>query len=326
MRKDRARGRRTVAILVDDVLSPMEFGIAAAVFGTDRSSEIGRPWYHLIVCGAHAGPIRTDGPFSITPDTGIDGLDEADTIVVPPFGDDYVLGAEVAASLVRAHERGARLMSLCTGAFVLATAGLLDDRPATTHWTSADLLRRQHHSVRVDRNVLYVDDGDILTSAGSAASMDLCLHVVRLDYGAEVANLVARDLVVPPHRDGGQAQYVQEPMVEVSSLDPFGETLAWTQEHLDEPLSVASLARRAAMSQRSFARRFTASTGTSPHRWICRQRVLMAQRLLETTDLTIDDVAMHCGLGTAANLRLHFANVLRASPSTYRRTFKATIA
>jgi transcriptional regulator GlxA family with amidase domain len=156
--------------------------------------------------------------------------------------------------------------------------------------------------------------------------MDLCLHVVRLDYGAEVANLVARDLVVPPHRDGGQAQYVQEPIADISLDDPFGDTMVWAQEHLDEALSVAMLARKAAMSQRSFARRFAATTGTTPHRWISRQRVLMAQRLLETTDLSVDDVAMHCGLGSAANLRLHFANVLCASPTAYRRTFKATIS
>jgi AraC family transcriptional activator FtrA len=326
VQKNPANHHRRVALLIDDGFSPLEFAVACEVFGFDRTDEIGRPWYRLDICGAHPGPIRSALAFDVIPEHGLDDLRGADTIIVPPIEGERVIGEQVLGALRREHARGARLVSLCTGAFVLAAAGLLDGRPATTHWTSADRLAEIHPTIRVDRNVLYVDDGDILTSAGSAASMDLCLHVVRRDFGADVANQVARGLVVPPHRDGGQAQFVDEPVAPYAAADPFGDALAWAQQHLGEPITVEDLAHRAAMSPRSFARRFGATTGTTPHRWISRQRVLLAQRLLETTDLSIDEVSWHCGLGTATNLRLHFAKMLRSSPTAYRRAFKANRA
>jgi AraC family transcriptional regulator, transcriptional activator FtrA len=314
--------RHTVALLVDDGFSPLEFSVACEIFGYDRS-ELGVPWYRFLVCGAHTGPIFAQMPFQVIAPHGLEGLRIADTVVVPPIDREEPIGEMVLEELRQAHRRGARIISLCTGAFLLAEAGLLDGRLATTHWRHTEELIRRYPAVRVDRDVLYVDEGDVLTSAGSAASMDLCLHIVRCDFGAEIANAVARRCVVPPHRDGGQAQFVDEPFTGVQPGDPFTETLTWAQEHLDEAITVEDLARRSAMSSRSFARRFRAATGTTPHRWLIRQRVLLAQRLLETTDLPIEEIAWRCGMGTGANLRLHFAAILRASPVAYRRTFRA---
>ena len=319
MRKDRAR-RHIVAVLVDDGFSPLEFSVACEIFGFDRS-DLGVPWYRFLVCGAHAGPIPSQLPFQVIAPHGLEGLRLADTVVVPPLDREEPVTEAVLDALRRAHRRGARMISLCTGAFVLAEAGLLDGRLATTHWRHSEELVARYPGVRVDRDVLYVDEGDVLTSAGSAASMDLCLHVVRSDFGAEIANHVARRCVVPPHRDGGQAQFVEEPIAAAAANDPFSDTLTWVLEHLDEPVTIEDLARRAAMSPRSFARHFRASTGTAPYRWLIRQRVLLAQRLLETSDLATDDIAVRCGLGSAANLRAHFSAMVRASPAAYRRTF-----
>jgi transcriptional regulator GlxA family with amidase domain len=321
MRKDPA-SPHTVALLVDDGFSPLEFSVACEVFGLDRSA-LRAPWYRFLVCGAHPGPIAAQVPFQVIASQGLEGLRDADTVVVPPISRPEPVSEAVLEELRRAHRRGARMISLCTGAFVLAAAGLLDGRLATTHWRHSAELTTRYPAVKVDRDVLFVDEGDVLTSAGSAASMDLCLHVVRCDFGAEVANRLARWCVVPPYRDGGQAQFVEEPFTAVPAGDPFTETLAWAVEHLDEALSVDELARRSVMSPRSFARRFRAATGTSPHRWLVMQRVLMAQRLLETTDLQVEEVAWRCGMGTAANLRLHFSAVVRTSPASYRRTFQA---
>jgi len=213
-------------------------------------------------------------------------------------------------------------MSLCTGAFALAEAGLLDGRRATTHWAECDEFARRHPNVTVDPGVLFVDEGDILTSAGSAASIDLCLHVVRQDHGTEIATQLARQLVVPPQRDGGQAQYIEAPMPELDSASLFAGTVSWLQEHLDQPITVEDLAARSAMSPRTFARRFLASTGTTPYQWLVRQRVQLAQRLLEMSDLPIDSVAEKSGFSTAANLRKHFSRAVRTSPQAYRRTFQ----
>jgi AraC family transcriptional regulator, transcriptional activator FtrA len=307
-----------VALVLADGCSMFEVGAACEVFGYDRGGYVGVPWYRFITCGVNSGPIRSEVGFSILPSHGLRALRRASTIVIPPIRSGWV-GPEVLDELRRAHARGARLVSLCTGAFILAQAGLLDGRTATTHWSHADDLARQYPTVTVDPNVLYIDDGNILTSAGSAASMDLCLHIVRCDYGAAIANTVARHLVVPPHRDGGQAQFISEPVPPVSDHDPFAETFAWIQEHLDEPITVEGLAAKAAMSPRTFARRFRAATGTTPHRWLSRQRVLLAQRLLESTDLSVEDIAWRCGLGTATNLRVQFASVVRASPAHLSR-------
>ena len=319
MRKNPASRPHTVAAVVSHGLSPFEFAVACEVFGIDRSADVGRPWYRFLVCAADPPPVRTNVGFTIDTRHGLEGLRRADTIVVPASGSG-IRNQALLDALRRAHRRGARILSVCTGAFVLAEAGLLDGRPATTHWMHAEAFRRAYPLVKLDPGVLYVDDGDILTSAGTAAGIDLCLHVVRLDYGAAAANVVARRMVVPPHRDGGQAQYVNEPVQEDTSL--FSETLDWVSSHLDEPIVVEELARRSAMSPRTFARRFREAAGTTPHQWLLRQRVLAAQQLLETTDLSIDAIAARCGLGTATNLRQHFQRVVRTSPQAYRKTFR----
>jgi transcriptional regulator GlxA family with amidase domain len=321
MRKKAAKRRHTVAVVIGHDLSPFEFAVTCEVFGIDRSQYTGVPWYRFIVCAADPPPIRTDLGFTIDTPHGLEGLRKADTIIVTAGGH-LDQCEELLDALRRAHARGARIMSVCTGAFVLAAAGLLDGRPATTHWAHADELGERYPDILLDPGVLYVDDGDILTSAGTAAGVDLCLHVVRLDHGAEVANMVARRMVVPPHRDGGQAQFVNTPVPDLAPDDPFAATMVWVLSHLDEDLSVDELAGRSAMSPRTFARRFRDTTGTTPHQWLLRQRVLLAQRLLETTDLSIDLVAMRCGFGTATNLRQHFQRIVRTSPSSYRRTFQ----
>jgi len=310
-----------VAAVIADGVSPFEFAVACEVFGYDRS-ELGVPWYRFVVCAATPPPVRTEVGFLIDTPYGLERLSRAATIVVPPMPTATAPPEALLAALRRAHRRGARLISVCTGAFILASAGLLDGRRATTHWRHADEFAARFPEVKLDRSVLYVDEGDILTSAGTAASIDLCLYVVRQDFGAEVANHVARRMVVPPHRDGGQSQFVEEPVPDTGGTDLFAETLVWAQSHLDEPLSVEALARRAAMSPRTFARRFRQATGTTPYRWLLRQRVTLAQRLLETTDLSVDLVALHCGVGVADNLRERFQQTVGTSPSAYRRAFR----
>jgi AraC family transcriptional regulator, transcriptional activator FtrA len=264
---------------------------------------------------------RVGGIPSVT-QNGLEALRRADTVVVPPTTAHDMVGDEVCDALRRAHRRGARMVSLCTGAFVLAAAGLLNGRRATTHWSECGELSSRFPEVTVDPKVLYVDDGDILTSAGSAASIDLCLHLVRSDFGAEIANQVARELVVPPHRDGGQAQYIDAPIVSIADADLFAETFTWLEEHLAEPITIEDLAQRAAMSPRTFARRFRATTGATPYQWLLRQRIALAQRLLETGTTSIDLVASASGLGSATNLRKHFQRALCTSPQSYRRTFR----
>ena len=311
-----------VAMLIADGLSPFEFAVACEVFGYDRS-HLGVPWYSLVICAAKPGPVQTQMDFSIHAKGTLADVASAHTVIVPPIESPTAgpVDPRIIAAIAAAHHRGARLASLCTGAFLLAEAGVLDGRKATTHWSSADRLAMEYPTVDVDPKVLYVDSGGVLTSAGSAASIDLCLHMVRADYGADIANRVARTLVVPPHRDGGQAQYVATPLPPQQDADSMADVLAWAQERLDQDLTVAMLARRAAMSPRTFARRFSEVTGTTPHRWLCRQRVLLAQRLLETTDMAVEHIADQCGLGTAANLRLHFRAEIGVSPAAYRRTF-----
>jgi transcriptional regulator GlxA family with amidase domain len=243
-------------------------------------------------------------------------------VIVPPTEQLERVPTQVFEALRRAHARGVRVASFCTGAFVLAEAGLLDGRRATTHWSECDDLARRYPRVSVDPAVLYVDEGDVLTSAGSAASIDLCLHIVRQDYGAEVASQLARQLVVSPQRDGGQAQFIDTPMPVLASSNLFAQTVAWLQQHLGEQVTVDELAARAAMSPRTFARRFLASTGTTPYQWLLRERVLFAQRLLETTDLPIELVAAKSGFGTAGAMRTYFRRAISTSPQTYRRAFK----
>lgn len=314
-----------VAAVVTHGVSPFELSVACEVFGLDRR-ELVEPWYELRVCAAVPPPIRVKRPMGFSIDTpyGLADLDEADTIVIPMWQVDDEPPAELVDALRAAHHRGVRILSFCSGAFLLARAGLLDGRRATTHWMFAEELARRHPSVDVQPDVLYVVDGTVMTSAGTAAAIDLCLHVVRQDHGADVANAVARRMVVPPHRDGGQAQFVEAPVPACpDEADPFRSTLAWALEHLDEPLTVESLARRAAMSSRTFARRFVGATGTTPLQWLLRQRVLHAQRLLETTEESIERVASRCGFGSAAVMRVHFNRQVGTSPAQYRRTFRA---
>lgn len=322
-RDDQPRRRQpTVAALIGDGVLTFDFACACEVFGYDRS-DIVEPWYRFLVVSQDPSPIRTSTGFVMTADLGLEALEEADTIVVPGWADDLrPPRPETVTALRAAYERGARLMSICIGSFVLAATGLLDGRRATTHWRFAERLQRLYSKVRVDPTVLYIDDGQILTSAGTAAGIDLGLHVVRLDYGAEVANQVARRIVMPPHRDGGQAQYIEAPVPALEDDDPIRATLAWIVEHLDEEMSVDALASRAAMSPRSFMRHFKSVTGATPLDWILGQRIQLAQRLLETTDLPLEHVAERAGFGSAVTMRHHFAQRVRTSPQQYRRTFR----
>ncbi|MBY6367890.1 GlxA family transcriptional regulator [Rhodococcoides corynebacterioides] len=314
-----------------------ELGVACEVFGFDRSDE-GLPVYDFSLIAAVPEPIRTRFGYSIDVPYDLDRLDDADLIVVPAGGTattadgSYVCGTgngsdlgdlePLAEKLRAAVARGTRVASLCTGAFVLGAAGLLDGRRCTTHWRHAAQLAERFPAATVDSNVLYVQDDNVYTSAGTAAGIDLCLHIVRSAQGAAVANGIARRMVVPPHRDGGQAQYVAVPVPECDS-DTLAPLIDWIAENLREDLSVDVLAARVSMSSRTFARRFQAETGTTPARWISDQRVLEAQRLLESTDLSVDAVADSVGFGSAAVLRQHFLRLRRTTPQSYRRTFRA---
>ena len=312
----------TVATVVPSQVAMFELSVACEIFGLQRP-ELVDPWYRHLVCAGGRPPLRSPEGIELHAPHGLDCVATADTVMLPawPYRT-HAPDPELLDALRAAHERGARLLSVCTGAFVLAATGLLDGRPATTHWMHAGELARRHPRVKVDPRVLYVDAGNnILTSAGTAAGIDLCLHVVRTDHGAEVANAVARRMVVPPHRDGGQAQFVDLP-VPGTDDDTLSATLEWMTEHLDLPLSVGQLARRAAMSPRTFARRFRAATGTTPHRWLLRQRMLLAQRLLETTEEPVAIVAARCGFTSTAGMRVHFQRELGASPAAYRRAFR----
>jgi AraC family transcriptional activator FtrA len=311
---------RRVVALAYDRMATFEFGIVVEVFALPRP-EIEVPWYRFEVCAIDRGPLRATGGVTIRARAGLRALARAGTIVIPGWRDPDERPPEPLLKALRAaHARGARLVTICSGVFVLAATGLLDGRRATTHWRYVERLRALHPRVRVEPDVLYVDEGQVLTSAGSAAGIDLCLHVVRRDYGAEIANQVARRLVVSPQREGGQSQYVPAP-VPPAMAGGLGRALEWAQRRLGEDLSVARWARQAAMSSRTFARRFREETGTTPHRWLSHQRVLAAQQRLETTSRSIDEVAEDVGLRTAATLRLHFRRALRTTPTAYRRRF-----
>jgi AraC family transcriptional activator FtrA len=318
----RRRRRHVVAVAVYDGITPFELGVACDVFGAEWEEMFDTAWYRLFVCAVSPAPVTVEGGFQILAAHGPDKISSADTVIVLPTVNIDQAPPEMPELLRRAHGRGARIVSLCTGAFVLAAAGLLGGRRATTHWTECRQLATRYPDVTVDPGVLFVDEGDILTSAGSAASMDLCLHLVRRDHGSEIATQLARQLVVPPQRDGGQAQYIAAPLPPLDDSNLFADTVTWMQENLDQPITVEDLAARSAMSPRTFARRFQAATGTTPYQWLVRQRVQLAQRLLETTDLSIDTIAESSGFSTAANLRKHFQRSAQTSPQSYRRTFQ----
>jgi AraC family transcriptional activator FtrA len=294
---------RRVAALLYDRLGAFEFGIVAEAFALPRP-ELRVPWYRFTACALERRPARATGGVRIGATAGLDALGRAGTIVIPGWRDaEETPPAALLEAVRRAHRRGARLLSICSGVFVLAAAGVLDGRRATTHWRYVARLRAAYPAIRVEPDVLYVDEGSILTSAGSAAGIDLCLHLIRRDYGAEIAAQVARRMVVPPHREGGQAQYVREPIRPESAG------------------TVDDLARRAAMSARTLARRFVAETGTTPHRWLTRQRLIAAQRRLETTTEDMDRVAEAAGFDTAQTLRLHFRRAFGTTPTGYRKRF-----
>ena len=303
-------------------MSPLEIAVATEFLGVDRPWLGGHRWYRFTICAPEPGPVALEGGMSLHVDHGLSSLRRADTVVVPGWaGGGRVAEPEVITALAAAARRGARMVSFCTGAFALAEAGVLDSHRATTHWTAAEDLALRFPEVTVDPDVLYIEDGGVWTSAGSAASIDCALALVRHDYGARVANDLARDLVVAPHRQGGQAQFVAAPVPSDCTSESLAEVLDWSVEHLDQQLTIADLAAQANLSVRQFNRRFRQATGSTPHQWLVDQRLLAARHLLETTNLPIDLVADRAGFGSPAALRLHFQRALRTSPIAYRRVF-----
>jgi transcriptional regulator GlxA family with amidase domain len=311
----------TVALAATGRLLHFELGVAYEIFG-NPPSELPGSWYDVLLCGP--GSIQV-GPFTVEPDHGLERLVSADTVIVPASADiDDPPPSELVDAVRAAHEAGARVASLCTGAFVLGAAGLLDGRRATTHWGHTAELSSRYPLAMVDPDVLYTDNGSVLTSAGKAAAVDLCLHLIHLDHGATVANTVARRLVVPPHRSGGQAQFVATP-VQVSGDHALAHLLAWVQERLDRPLTVTDMARQAHTSPRHLGRQFRSVTGQIPLQWLLTQRVRRAQELLESTGQSIDAIALATGMGTATTLRRQFKRTVGIPPDAYRRAFRHSI-
>ncbi|MFI7598787.1 GlxA family transcriptional regulator [Actinoplanes sp. NPDC049681] len=309
-----------VVVLVDENSNPFELGCATEVFGL-RRPEIGRLLYNFRLCAAAPRTRMRDGFFTLTGVAPLRAVDDADTVIVPNRPDvETPRRPAVLAAIRRAHARGARLIGFCSGAFTLAEAGVLDGRRATAHWQWADAFRSRFPQVRLEPDVLFVDDGDILTSAGSAAALDLGLHVVRRDHGAEVANAVSRRLVFAAHRDGGQRQFVERPVPRIPD-DSLAPVLAWAQERLDHPLTVADLAAQAAVSPATLHRRFRAELGTTPLAWLTGERVTLARRLIERGETRLDVVARRTGLGTATNLRALMRRETGLTPTSYRRRF-----
>ncbi|MFQ6311407.1 GlxA family transcriptional regulator [Lysobacter capsici] len=319
MNTDTAMSR--LAVVAFDRISPFHLSVPCLVF-EDRG-ERDLPGFELRVCAAEPAPLRTRAGFDIATRHGLKSLDWADTVIVPSWRDGEEHPPEaLLKALRRAHERGAHIVGLCLGAYVLAEAGLLDGRRATTHWGWSEHFAARYPRVELQRDVLYVDDGRITTSAGTAAALDCCLHLLRRRHGAEIANRVARRLVVAPHRQGGQAQYIEQPLPASAQDDRLAAVLAWALAHLDQAHSLDALAQRALMSRRSFTRHFRDATGTTVGEWLAGQRLARAQRLLETSEHGLDAIAAQTGFGTAASLRQHFAARLGTSPSAYRRGFR----
>ena len=306
--------------LVLDGTSPLDLGAAAEVFGIDR--RLATNWYDFSLCGPRRGSFGTRGGLRLSVDRGLDELAAADTILVLPVAR-FVRerpGEQVLAALKAAADRGTRIASLCLGTFILAATGMLDGHRATTHWALCTALRESFPKVEVVPGVLYLDEGNVLTSGGVAAGIDLCLHLVRSDHGAEIANRLARLLVFGPHREGGQAQFIEQ-SVPGPGEHSLGPALGWALERLGEKPTISQFADAAAMSRRTFYREFQTSTGMTPHRWLTAQRVLLARRLLETTQLAVDEIARQAGFGDASQLRRHFTAKTGLSPVAYRRTF-----
>jgi AraC family transcriptional activator FtrA len=320
LRLRRTSGHR-VTVLLYDGMSAFELGIVTEVFGLPRP-ELDTDWYDLTIC-AQAPDVPIVGRAVLCTPYGLAAFASGDTLIVPGVSDVHTDPApELVAALRSAHRRGARIVSICSGAFALAAAGLLDGRRAATHWRYADMLARRFPSVTVDADVLYVDDGQVLTSAGSAAGLDLCLHLVRNDHGAAIANAVARRLVISPHRSGGQAQFIEAPVAPAPDDDRIVRTMEWAVSNLDCSITVDELARRAHMSTRSYLRHFKQCSGISPMRWLIERRVQASLALLETTDASIEEIASATGFATATTYRHHFGRAMRTSPTAYRRAFR----
>jgi AraC family transcriptional regulator, transcriptional activator FtrA len=321
-RKARSPQREpVVAVLAYDGVNVFELGLAVEVFGL---TDMGAGWYRAVVCSERPGQLLVaNNGIRIMADCGLKTLARADTIIVPGLLDiERTPSISLLDALRRAHRRGTRVASICSGVFVLAAAGLLEGRRATAHWAQTELLSNKYPAVHVDPNVLYIDDGDVMSSAGRAAGLDLCLHIVRQDYGAEVANRVAQRLVVPPHREGGQAQYIPQPVQKVGG-DALASVFAWAQCHLDQDLAIERLASKARMSRRTFIRRFEETTGMSPGEWVVQARVSRARELLEATQIPIEGIATAAGFGSAEALRHHFRRRLGTTPAQYRAVFRA---
>ncbi|MEU8248770.1 helix-turn-helix domain-containing protein [Nonomuraea sp. NPDC048916] len=311
----------TIGVLAFDGMAPFELGCVVEIFGLPRP-ELGVPWYNLRVCAETPEPLRAVGGFTLRAAHGLDVLASCDTVIVPGVADVRgPVSEELILALRVAHERGARMVSICSGAFALAAAGLLDGREATTHWKHADLLQRRFPAVSVNASVLYVDGGDVLTSAGSAAGLDLLIHLVRTDHGPGVANAVARRLVIAPHREGGQAQFIEAAVTPVDDDDAVARAMEWALGNLAGPISVGGLARVAHMSERSFIRHFKRQTGTSPLRWVISQRVSASLPMLESTAVPVEEIAAAVGFDSPVTFRHHFTRAMRTSPSAYRRAF-----
>ncbi|MBO0513352.1 GlxA family transcriptional regulator [Streptomyces beijiangensis] len=314
-----------VVVLALEGVYPFELSIPVRIFGTAEAPD-GSPLYEVITCSVDGAPVRTSADFTINVEHGAEAITTADTLVIPPFACGSTeerdwLPAPVAAALASLRP-GARIVSICTASYVLATAGLLDGRPATTHWNDSEDFQRAFPQVKVDPNVLFIDDGDVLTAAGVAAGIDLCMHLLRRDHGSEVANRVARLCVVPPWREGGQAQYIERPLPEPAAAKTTA-TRAWVLGELQRPIALGELASHARMSVRTFTRRFREEVGMTPGQWLTQQRVERARRLLETTDLGVDRVAEEAGFGTSASMRQHLVAAIGVSPMAYRQTFRA---
>jgi transcriptional regulator GlxA family with amidase domain len=310
-----------VAVAAFDQIRPFHLSVPCAVFGEQAGAP--QPLFNVRVCAAEPGEMRTQIGFSIATRYGLRELAQADVVVVPSWRDPHESApAPLLAALRRAHKRGAIIVGLCLGSYVVAEAGLLDGKLATTHWRWTDLFMQRFPKVRLDPHVLYVDEGDVITSAGTAAGIDCCLHVVRRQFGAEATNRIARTLVVPPHRQGSQAQYIEQPVLANAADNPLTKTLNWAARHLDQSHSLDSLAARALMSRRSFTRHFRQHTGTTVGQWLLSQRLGLAQRMLETTVQPIERIAERAGFGTALSMRQHFGAAFNTTPSMYRREFQ----
>lgn len=308
-----------VAVVLHDPISTFEFGCVADVFGNRRAEPM-TDWYDFIVCAAAPGPIPSTGGIPIHVEHGLQVLGRADTVILPCWDSEEEPPTAVLTALKGAYDRGARMLSICSGAFALAAAGILDGRRATTHWMHADELKRRHPKVTVEPDVLYIDEGQVVTGAGCSAGLDMMLHVIRRDHGSKICNFIARRMVIPPHREGGQTQFAVRPVPDIPD-SRFALVLDWMRTHANEELSTEQLAGEAAMSPRSFFRRFREATGMAPYDWIIRERIAIAKELLEDGRLSIEQVATSAGFNAAETMRHHFRRLVGRTPAEYRRTF-----